>query len=216
MIRLFNEDCMAGMASMPDKAYQLAIVDPPYGIGEDGSKNHTRGHLCEAKRYSRKGWDNEAPPAEYFEELQRVSRNQIIFGANHFIDRVPMPSPCWIVWDKMNYGNDFADCELALTSFKTAVRKFTFQWNGMLQGDMKNKERRIHPTQKPVRLYEWLLKNYAHEGDHILDTHLGSGSSAIAADIMGYDFTGYEIDAEYFQAAKARLERHQAQGKLFE
>jgi site-specific DNA-methyltransferase (adenine-specific) len=199
------------MKAMPGKAYDLAIVDPPYGIGEDGSNNHTRGHLCEAKRYTRKGWDDEAPPVEYFKELQRVSVNQIIFGANHFIDRVPIPSSCWIVWDKVNYGNDFSDCELALTSFKTSVRKFTFQWNGMLQGDMKHKEKRIHPTQKPAALYRWLLSKYAKPGDKILDTHGGSGSICIACHDLGFDLDWYEIDAEYFQAAKERTERHQRQ-----
>ena len=211
-IRLYQADCMKMLPQIPDKYYSLCICDPPYGIGEDGGSNHSRGTLCEATKYAIKGWDRIPPSAEYFKELLRVSRNQIIWGANHFIDRIPLPSPCWIIWDKVNYGNDFADCELALTSFKTAARKFTFQWSGMLQGDMKNKEKRIHPTQKPVRLYEWLLKNYAKPGDKILDTHCGSGSILIACDIMGYDIDAYEIDLEYFTAAKARLARHQQQG----
>lgn len=122
-------------------------------------------------------------------------------------------TPCMIVWDKLNSGN-FADCELAWTSFKTAVRKVSFLWNGMLQQDMKNKETRIHPTQKPVRLYEWLLTHYAKPGDKILDTHGGSGSICIACDILGYDLDWYEIDKEYFEAAKERLERHQMQEVL--
>ena len=215
MINFYNQDCMEAMAGMPDKAFDLAIVDPPYGIGEDGSNNHTRGCLCEAKRYPKKGWDNQAPSVGYFKELGRVSLNQIIWGANHFIDRNPLSSSCWIVWDKVNYGNDFADCELAWTSFNSAVRKFTFQWNGMLQGNMKAKETRIHPTQKPVALYRWLLDNYSRPGDRILDTHLGSGSIAIACHDLGFDLTGYEIDLDYYTAACDRLIRHQAQLKLF-
>jgi site-specific DNA-methyltransferase (adenine-specific) len=158
--------------------------------------------------------DSQIPAKEYFEELKRVSVNQIIFGGNYFIDHLHNTS-CIIVWDKDNSGN-FADCELAWTSFKTATRIFRFRWNGMLQQDMKNKEVRIHPTQKPRQLYQWLLKNYAKPGDKILDTHLGSGSSAIAAYEMGFDFTGYEIDADYFQAASERLERHMKQERLFE
>lgn len=137
----------------------------------------------------------------------RVSKNQIIFGANHFIERINKNSSCWIVWDKDNGNSDFADCELAWTSFKTAVRKVKFRWNGMLQGDMKNKQERIHPTEKPIRLYEWLLKNYAKQGDKILDTHLGSGSSRIAAYNLGFDFWGYEIDKEYFDAQEQRFNK---------
>ncbi len=141
-----------------------------------------------------------------------MSKNQIIFGGNFFLDHLSATS-CMIVWDKLNSGN-FADFELAWTSFKTAVRKFSFMWNGMLQGDMRNKEKRIHPTQKPVALYEWLLKNYAKPGDKILDTHGGSMSIAIACDIMGFDLDLYEIDEDYFKAGKERLERHQRQSVL--
>lgn len=125
------------------------------------------------------------------------------------------PSPCWIVWDKNNGENDFADCELAYTSFKTSVRRFLFTWSGMLQGDMKQKEERLHPTQKPIALYKWILQNYAKPGDTILDTHLGSGSSRIAAYDMGFDFTGYELDAEYFSASEARFKNHISNLKLF-
>ena len=209
-ITLFEGDCMEGMKEIPDKAFDLAIVDPPYGIGEDGASNHSRGHKnIPATKYTPKTWDKEPPPAAYFSELLRVSVNQIIFGGNFFLDHLPS-TPCMIVWDKLNSG-DFADCELAWTSFKTAVRKFSFMWNGMLQQDMKNKERRIHPTQKPVRLYQWLLKKYAKPGDKILDTHLGSGSSAIACHDMGHKMTGYEFDHDYFEAAVKRLAQHQRQ-----
>ena len=153
------------------------------------------------------------PDDLYFIELFRVSKNQIIWGANHFGHLAP--ASCWVVWDKLTGDNGYADCELAWTSFDTAVRKFTFRWQGMLQGNMSEKEERMHPTQKPVSLYKWLLKNYAKEGDKILDTHLGSGSSRIAAYDMGFDFTGYELDKDYFEAAEKRFNQHKAQLKLF-
>jgi len=208
---------MEYMATLPDKAFELAIVDVPYGIGENGDTNSSRGKLATSKNYkSFAGGDANAPPIEYFNELQRVSKNQIVWGANHFIERIGKPSPCWIVWDKINGATDFADCELAYTSFQTAVRQFRFQWQGMLQGDMKNKEARIHPTQKPVKLYEWLLANYAKQGDKILDTHLGSMSSVIACLNMGYEITGCELDEDYFLSGIKRVEQSQKQGVLFE
>jgi len=214
-VELLNIDCMEYMSTLEDNAFDLAIVDPPYGIGESGKTNKTRSKLAIAKDYkSFAGDDKEPPSKEYFNELQRVSKNQIIFGANHFIDRIPKNSPCWIVWDKDNTG-DFADCELAWTSFKTAVRKFLWRWNGMLQQDMKNKEIRIHPTQKPRALYDWLLLNYADKGCRILDTHLGSGSSAIASHYYGVDFVGCELDKDYFEAAKNRFEESTRQTTLF-
>lgn len=213
VLNITNEDNMLLMARYPDNYFDLAIVDPPYGIGEDGSKNHTRGKLCKAKNYKGfAGGDIKPPDEQYFKELFRVSKNQIIWGANHFLGKT---SPCWIVWDKENGESDFADCELAYTSFKTAVRKFKFKWQGMLQGDMKNKEIRIHPTQKPVKLYEWLLMNYAKEGDKILDTHLGSGSIAIACHNLGFDLTACELDKDYFEASIKRIDTHKLQTTLF-
>jgi site-specific DNA-methyltransferase (adenine-specific) len=215
-ITLINADCMEVIKSMPDNAFDLAICDPPYGIGEDGSKNSSRGCITKAKEYHPFfGNDKEPPKAEYFNELFRVSKNQIVFGANHFISRMPFDSSCWIVWDKDNGLSDFADCELAWTSFDKAVRKFRYKWQGMLQENMKNKEVRIHPTQKPVALYGWLLNKFANPGDKILDTHLGSGSICIAAHDLGFEMTGIELDKEYFELAKKRLEYHQRQGKLF-
>ncbi len=215
--KFYNMDCMEGMKHIPDKYFDLAIVDPPYGIGEDGSKNHTRGKLAIAKNYKPfHGKDLKSPPKEYFQELLRVSKNQIIWGGNHFISKIPYDSSCWIVWDKDNGENDFADCELAWTSFKTAVRKFKFRWNGMLQENMKNKEVRIHPTQKPVTLYKWILKNYAKEGDKILDTHVGSASSLIACHQMGFDYIGFELDKEYYKLANERLEITKAQISIFD
>ncbi len=204
------EDCMALMARYPDKHFDLAIVDPPYGIGASkgtwGSSNKGK-----VTNYGKKTWDNAIPPMEYFAELRRVSRNQIIWGGNYF----PLPpSSCWLVWDKDNSG-DFADCELAWTSFKTAVRKFKFRWNGMLQENMAEKEVRIHPTQKPVALYRWLLETYAKPGQRILDTHLGSGSHAIAAHYFGAHLTACEINADYYAAAMARIKRETAQTTLF-
>jgi len=218
LIELLNIDCMEYMKGCDDNSFELAIVDPPYGIGESGKTNSTRSALAVSKDYkSFAGDDLSAPDAGYFDQLKRVSKNQIIFGANHFIDTFPFMcnSPCWIVWDKDNGANDFADCELAWTSFKTAVRRFKFTWHGMIQGDMKNKERRIHPTQKPVKLYDWLLKNYAKEGDRILDTHLGSGSSAIAAHYGGFWFVGCELDPDYFKAATERFDKETRQESLF-
>ena len=198
---------MAGMKTFHDKFFDLAIVDAPYGIGEAGQKNRYREGLAAARDYRpHEGRDSGAPGAEYFEELFRISRNQVIFGANHFISRIPIDSSCWIVWDKQNGNTDFADCELAWTSFGTAVRKFSFRWNGMLQGDMKNKEIRIHPNQKPVRLYEMIIRNYAKAGDKIIDTHAGSGSCLIAAHRTGHDFIGFEIDPYYCRLAEERLE----------
>ena len=214
-LTITNEDNMLLMARYPDNYFDLAIVDPPYGLGEDGAKNHSRGKATSATMYTAKNWDNSAPTKEYFNELKRVSKNQIIFGANHFIENIPNPnSSCWIVWDKDNSG-DFADCELAYCSFKTSVRKFKWRWNGMLQEDMKNKETRIHPTQKPVALYKWILEKYAKQGDKILDTHLGSGSIAIACHDYGFELTGCELDKEYFDKGIQRVQNHINQTKLF-
>jgi site-specific DNA-methyltransferase (adenine-specific) len=211
---LYNMDCMEYMKSLSDNAFDLAIVDPPYGIGEDKTKRPSRGKTKTISHKS-KNWDVNPPQKEYFIELQRVSKNQIIWGANHFALNLTNPSSsCWLVWDKHTAGNT-ADCELAYTSFKTAVRKFTFMWEGFWQGDMKNKEQRIHPTQKPVKLYEWLLTNYAKQGDKILDTHLGSGSHAIACNNLGFELVGCELDADYFKASCERIAKEAQQERLF-
>ena len=209
-----NEDCMEGMARYPDKYFDLAIVDPPYGIGEDGGDKKRGTKSIKTPIYNKKNWDSEPPKIEYFNQLLRVSKNQIIWGANHFIKNIPYNSSCWIVWDKDNTG-DFADAELAYTSFKSAVRIFKFRWNGMLQQNMKDKEIRIHPTQKPVALYEWILANYAKPNDLILDTHLGSGSSRIAAYKGGFNFVGFEIDKEYFEKQEKRFNDFKSQLRLF-
>jgi site-specific DNA-methyltransferase (adenine-specific) len=199
---------MQALPRFPDKYFDLAVIDAPYGIRQGGSKNHLRfngkyPHLRGTKFHPFE--DDKPPEKDYWKELFRVSKNQIVWGANHFISKLPYDSSCWLVWDKNNETSDFADCELAWTSFKTAVRKFKFRWNGMLQEDMKNKEIRIHPAQKPVKLYEWLLLKYARNGDRILDTHVGSGSSRIAAYRLGFDYTGFEIDEHYCRLSTDRF-----------
>ncbi|MDP2842524.1 MAG: DNA methyltransferase, partial [Acetobacterium sp.] len=210
-----NADCLSVMKGFSDKQFNLAIVDVPYGIGEDGSKNHTRSVIAKSKNYKAyAGNDTTAPTQEYWNEFQRISKNQIVWGANHFISLWPFDSSCWIVWDKENGENDFADCELAWTSFDTAVRKFKWKWQGMLQQNMKNKQERIHPNEKPVQLYEWLLRNYAKPGDSIVDTHLGSASIGIAVDKvnkldhMNLTLTGIELDSYYFKKSMSRLKEH--------
>ncbi len=206
-VLLINADCMDVMKLLDDKEFCLACVDPPYGIGENGDRNKSRSKLATSKDYKAfAGNDISAPEKTYFDELLRISKNQIVWGANHFISRLPIDSSCWLVWDKDNGMNDFADCELAWSSFNSAVRKFKYTWHGMRQENMKNKETRIHPTQKPVKLYEWLLTNYAKKGQRVFDSHLGSGSSAIAAHYFGVDFVGCELDKDYFDAAKARFD----------
>ena len=201
--------------------FDVAIVDPPYGIGEDGSKNHTRSKLATSKNY--KGYssgDLNAPEIEYWRELFRVTENQIIWGANHFISKIPFDSPAWIVWDKENGETDFADCELAWTSFDTAVRKFKWKWQGMLQEDMKNKQKRIHPNEKPIPLYRWIIKNYVKQNQSILDTHGGSMSIAIAVheantvEKMNLKLVVCEKDTDYYNDAVKRFKNHISQQKI--
>ena len=208
---LYNADCLDIMREMPDKSVDLVITDPPYGIKESNEQNQTRGNLAKSIDYGHYDWDNQPAAKEHFNELFRISKNQIIFGGNYF--DLP-PSPCWLVWDKDNGSNDFADAELAWTSFNTAVRIFKYRWNGMLQEDMAHKEIRFHPTQKPVKLFEWIIRNYAKEGDIICDLFFGSGACLVAAVRMGYRFIGIEKEKIYFDKAKARIENAQRQGKL--
>ena len=219
MIKLHNADCLDAMRLMEDDSFELAIVDPPYGIGAVSEKfmrtgTQTGKSKAISGNYKSSNWDNTTPKGEYFQELQRVSKNQIIWGGNYFVEHLTNSS-CWIVWDKKNGTNRYADCELAWGSFKKSVRKFSYTWHGMIQENMKNKEHRIHPTQKPVALYTWLLERYAKPNDRILDTHLGSGSIAIACHNLGYDLTGYELDKDYYVAACKRLKQHQKQLRMF-
>ena len=222
MVELLHTDCMAYMATLPDKAFDLAIVDPPYGIGCDAvgmsnrASNSPKFKGYRGKQFAGGEWDKEPMPYEYFMELKRVSKHQIIWGANHFIQNIPQAnSSSWVVWYKngQNPQSTNADCELAYTSHKTAVRYFRYDWSGF--GAINAGEDKVHPTQKPVALYKWLLKNYAKEGDRILDTHLGSGSSAIAAHDGGFEFVGCEIDADYYAAAVKRFNIHKMQLVLF-
>jgi site-specific DNA-methyltransferase (adenine-specific) len=212
MVELLNIDCLTYMATLPDKAFDLAIVDPIYGVNESAHRTHLGSNkLAKTKEYHHAIWAQKQTGPEYFKELFRVTKNQIIWGGNYF----GLPgSRCWIVWDKNNSA-DFADAELAYTSFDSSVRIFKYTWNGMLQENMKDKEDRIHPTQKPIALYKWLLKNYATPDMKIIDTHLGSGSSAIAAYDFGCDFVGTEIDKDYYDAAVKRFNIHKMQQKLF-
>jgi site-specific DNA-methyltransferase (adenine-specific) len=206
----FNRDCLDAMREMPDNAFDLAIIDPPYGIGRSGqTETFTIKKKHKRKFFEDKQWDNAIPTPDFFSELFRVSKNQVIFGANYFVEFLP-PSMGWIFWDK---GQDLSmsDGELVFTSFQRALRRFI-----MNRGRLMIEGNTIHPTQKPYALYKWLLKNYAKDGDSILDTHLGSGSSRIAAYDLGFDFTGFELDADYFNAQEKRFQDHIKQPTLFE
>lgn len=211
---IYNCDNMALMKEYSDKHFELAIVDPPYFKGPNRRGHHGRGNMCGAGDYRTiKTWD--LPTSEYFKELKRVSKNQIIWGANYYSDRFNSKSSCWIIWDKVNGESDYADAELAYTSFDSPVRIIKYMWNGMHQGslggDMSKNEKRIHPTQKPVILYRWLLKKYAQFGDKILDTHMGSGSIAIACHYMKFDLTACEIDSECCREMVKRYKKETVQ-----
>ena len=220
---IYNQDCLEAMKDMSDNQFDLAIVDPPYGIGF-GEYNRTNkdsnGNRYKANKYKQGNWDDSIPTDDYFVELQRVSKNQIVWGYNYMADKLP-PCKGFIYWNKLNHHDNRSDGELAYTSFNKLARHFEYMWDGNRYGfigaiqGVGKKSIRTHPTQKPIALYEWLLMNYAKEGDTILDTHLGSGSIAIACHNLGYDLTGYEIDKEYFEAAIKRIEQHKAQKRLF-
>lgn len=217
-IQLLNIDCMEYMKTVPDKYFDLAVVDPPYGIDAanvlSGPRRKSGNGAAMKTQFTKKDWDKSVPDKKYFTELFRISKNQIIWGANYMSNFLP-PSMGWIVWDKDNGTTNFSDCELAFSSFDRALRKYKYTWNGMLQGDMKNKEDKIHPTQKPVKLYDWILANYCEKGMKVLDTHLGSGSSAIAAYYYGVNFVGCELDSDYYNSAVKRFELQTAQETLF-
>tara|TARA_R100000655_G_scaffold8418_2_gene22016 strand:- start:2115 stop:2753 length:639 start_codon:yes stop_codon:yes gene_type:complete len=212
---------MIALKEMQDNQFDLAIVDPPYGINMDEQKESFSPSKKgfgnrHRKEWIKKEWDNNIPSKDYFDELMRVSQNQIIWGGNYFIDFL-INTRCCIIWDKMQEFSG-ADFELGWTSFgksSKAFRMSRIEAYSNRNSKTKDKFIKIHPTQKPVKLYEWLLMNYAKEGDKILDTHLGSGSIAIACHNLGFDLEGYELDKEYFDAAKKRLEQHQAQKRLF-
>lgn len=218
----YNMDCMDGMREFPDKFFDLAIVDPVYGdvthggyMAQKGGERWGNGKAAE-REYNNNIWKQEKTGKEYFDELFRVSKNVIIWGGNYFIEEIGRNSQGWIIWDKQKAeGVRFADAELAYTSFNRATRIFRYKWNGFIQEDMKEKEYRIHPTQKPMRLYEWILMNYAEPNDVILDTHVGSASSLIACRRTGHDYVGFEIDKDYYDLASKRLETEGAQMTIF-
>lgn len=219
-IELHNVDCLPFMKQCDDKQFDLAIVDPPYGIGihKMNYTQSTKGGVAKRRDYSSvKDWDSAIPTKEYFDELQRISKNQIVWGGNYFTEFLA-PTKGWILWDKKTedkYSNDFADGELAWTSFDKPLKVYRYLWSGMLQGNMKDKQQRIHPTEKPIQLYEWILHNYTDENSKIIDTHLGSGSIAIACDKLKFDLTACEIDNDYFVKANKRLDVYRRQQTLF-
>lgn len=204
---------MEFMRNCADKQFSLAIVDPPYFSGPDKLGYYGK-VLSQIKRQSYNTievW--RVPDEEYFNELKRISNHQIIWGINYY--NIKDIGVGRIVWDKINDASTFSDGEIASCSKIDTVRFFRFMWNGMLQQNMKNKESRIHPTQKPIALYMWLLNNYAKPGDTIFDSHLGSGSSRIACDKLGFDFVGCELDRDYFEAQEKRFNQYKAQLRLF-
>lgn len=209
MLNITNQDNMHLMSRYEDNYFDLAIVDPPYGIGIDGQKENKKGKKSDRKYHKQKQWDDSIPKKEYFEELQRVSKNQIIWGANYFVEHLTKGTKGWIVWFKGQIGLTMSDCELAYSSFQRATRVVNINRVDLL------KQNTIHPTEKPIRLYQWLLDNYAIKGDKILDTHLGSGSIAIACHNLGFDLTACELDKEYYEAAMKRINNHKSQMRIF-
>jgi len=230
-----NDDCMNWLPKCPPKFFDLAIVDPQYGIGASKpskkpdsvlQKNGKRLYVA-SNKHQQKDWDTEKMPVEYFEELERVSKNQIIWGENYY----GIFAGGRIVWDKLNGESDQYDCEIAYCSMNDRTDIVYYMWSGMFQGvycgrdiwkalnqqgNKKLNEERIHPTQKPIKLYRWLLKNYAKHGDLILDTHVGSASSLIACTELGFNYVGFEIDEDYYSMAKSRLGRACRKYELFE
>ena len=210
---VYLEDCVTALKRFNDNHFDLAIVDPPYGIDitkqfENANKAGTKSMFKQTKGIVKKDWDAEIPTAEYFDELKRVSKNQIIWGGNYFLDYLGN-TKCMLIWDKMNGGNNMADAELAWTSFDKAVRIFR------MHHFSSGYETKIHLTQKPTKLYDWILSKFANEGDLILDTHLGSGSSRIAAYKGGFNFVGFEIDQEYYEKQEKRFNDFKSQLRLF-
>jgi len=200
-MNITNEDNMELMSRYPDNYFDLAIVDPPYGIGIEISGTHF-------KKNKSKGWDTSIPSTEYFKELQRVSKNQIIWGANYFTEYLK-PTKAWIFWYKGQRDLTMSDGEMAWTSFKTVTRQFELNRASLIA------QNTFHPTEKPYKLYKWILEKYAKQGDKILDTHLGSGSIAIACHVYGFDLTACDFDKEYYDKAMQRINNHVSQQKLF-
>lgn len=228
----YNMDCVEGMKQFPDKYFDLAVVDPPYGLKEHGGKdrstyviqkNGTK-TLVKSPEYMKEDWDNSPPGAEYFNELFRVSKNQIIFGCNYYDISLRGGR---IVWDKCNDGTDQSDAEIAYCSMINKTVIFRYMWRGMMQGksifegtvqqgNKKLNEKRIHPTQKPVALYEWIVQTFCKEGMKLLDTHVGSASSLIAFEKYGYDYVGFEKNQYYYNTSYARMEDNRKQITIFD
>jgi len=212
---LYNMDCMEYMKSLSDNAFDLAIVDPPYGIHDKlltSDKKQNKSNKF-ALMYQEKEWDKQRPSKEYFIELQRVSKNQVICGGNYFADLLPA-SRGWAMWDKEGDNLTVVNNELIWTSFDKSIKMFR-RCHGLDKGFMNKDGKNIHPTQKPIKLYEWLLTNYAKQGDKILDTHLGSGSHAIACNNLGFELVGLELDSDYFKASCERIAKEAQQERLF-
>jgi site-specific DNA-methyltransferase (adenine-specific) len=209
--KVYKEDCILGMKRYPDNYFDLAVVDPPYGIGIDGQKKsvNLKNPKANRKEHKYKGWDCHIPKKEYFDELFRVSKNQIIWGANYFVEYLTKGTKGWIIWYKGQEGLTMSDAEIAYSSFNCPTRIVKINRIELL------KDGTIHPTQKPLKLYDWIFKNYAKQGDKILDTHLGSGSSRISADKAGLYFEGFEIDEQYFIDSNKRYEQYKCQIRLF-
>ena len=221
MNTIIHADCLEVMRKIPDNYFGLILTDPPYGIGAsrflnrknysaDGDEYKRGNSLASKKKYDIKEWDNQIPSREVFNEMKRISQHQIIFGGNYFVDMLDN-SQCWIVWDKVNGTNDFADCELAWTTFKSSVRKYTFAWNGFIQQDMSNKEERHHPTQKPIELFKMILRDYAIKLDKktVFDPFGGSCTTAIASKSLGLDWCVCELEEDYCKIGEERLRKVQ-------
>jgi len=203
--KIYQGDCLGIMKEIPDKSIDLVLTDPPYGINENNKKNLSRGSRAKPIDYGDFTWDKKKIGKEYFNEIFRISKNQIIFGGNYY-GAILGDTSCYLVWDKLNGNNHFADCELAWTSFNKAVRKFTFRWAGMLQQDMKNKEKRYHPTQKPIKLFEQILLKYSKENDIILDPFAGSGTTALACMSTNRHYILIEKEPKYYDMILQRID----------
>lgn len=206
---IIHADCMDIMRDIPDGYFELAVVDPPYGISFSKDVNKITGGI----KYESKDWDTTTPDKKYFDELFRISKNQIIWGGNYFIEYLKN-TRCFIVWDKNNGKSNFADCEIAWTSFDSSIRKIKITWCGN-SAKIQEKANKIHPTQKPISLYRWILQNYAKSGDKIIDTHSGSGSLACACHLEKFDFLAIEKDIDYYNNSVKRLDELRSQGSLF-
>jgi site-specific DNA-methyltransferase (adenine-specific) len=219
--RIYCMDCLEGMRQMDDKSVDLVITDPPYGINVDKNSNSVWGNRenkrkdptwlkFKPKEYLEIGWDEKSPRKEYFDEILRISKNQIIWGGIYFADILPK-SPSWIIWDKKQTMPSLSKCELAWCSIGSHLEVFYYLWSGYAK---EEPEERVHPTQKPIKLFEWIIKNYAKEGDIICDPFFGSGSCLVACIRMGHQFIGFEKERTYFDAAQLRIKRAQEQGKI--